>query len=160
MSLIQLKQPRLRMSGAAKRDVRTQFGALCYRIRDDKPQVLLVTSRNSRRWIIPKGWPMDGETPAEAALTEAQEEAGVEGKASNICLGLFTYTKIMDGDDDDLPCAVSVFPVKVKRLHADYPEMRERERKWFSLKKAAARVREPELREIINNFNPQILRTQ
>ncbi len=159
MSLIRLKQPRLRMSGAAKGNIRTQFGALCYRVRGKKVQILLITSRRSRRWIIPKGWPMDRQTPAQAALTEAQEEAGVDGKAFNICLGLFTYTKIIDGDADDLPCAVSVFPVRTKKLLPDYPEVDERRRKWFSQSKAASKVREPELRKIIENFDHTLLKT-
>lgn len=159
MSLIRMKQPRLRMSGAAKGNIRTQFGALCYRVRGKKVQILLITSRRSRRWIIPKGWPMDRQTPAQAALTEAQEEAGVHGKAFEICLGLFTYTKIIDGDEDDLPCAVSVFPVRTKKLLHDYPEIDERQRKWFSQSKAASKVREPELRKIIENFDPALLKT-
>jgi len=146
------------MEGAAKRSMRTQFGALCYRLRDDKLQILLITSRRSGRWIIPKGWPMDRQTPAEAALTEAQEEAGVEGKAYNVCLGLFTYTKLIEGDAEDLPCAVSVFPVRTKKLLSAYPEARERRRKWFSQRKAAKRVREPELRKIIENFDPKLLK--
>ncbi len=141
---------------ARKRDVRTQFGALCYRIQNDEVQVLLITSRTSRRWIIPKGWPMPGETPADAALTEAYEEAGVEGKALNLCIGFYSYTKVMEGADN-LPCAVSVFPVRVKKLLKKYPEGSERKRRWFSLKKAAARVREPELRKIIKHFDPTLL---
>jgi 8-oxo-dGTP pyrophosphatase MutT (NUDIX family) len=109
------------MEANHKSDVRTQFAALCYRIREDETQVLLVTSRASKRWILPKGWPMEGETPAMAALTEAYEEGGVVGRASNVCLGLYSYTKVMD-DGTDLPCAVSVFPVRVKRLKKAYPE--------------------------------------
>jgi len=118
------------MEANNKRDVRTQFAALCYRIVDDETQVMLVTSRQSRRWIIPKGWPLEGATPAEAAATEAFEEAGVKGKAFNICLGLYSYTKLMDGQDD-LPCAVSVFPVRVKKVLKKYPEADQRKRKWF-----------------------------
>lgn len=159
MSLVDMKQPRLRMAGAQKNSIRTQFGALCYRVRDDKTQILLITSRRSGRWIIPKGWPMDRQTPAQAALTEAQEEAGVHGKAYNICLGLFTYVKLIDGANEDLPCAVSVFPVRTKKLLGSYPEAKERRRKWFSQRKAAKRVREPELRKIIENFDPKLLET-
>lgn len=156
MSLLRMKQAPLRMDASNKRDVRTQFAALCYRIHKEKTQVLLITSRERGRWIIPKGWPIEGETPANAAATEAQEEAGVEGKAFNICLGLYSYTKIMDGSEN-LPCAVSVFPVRVKRLLDSYPEMNERKRKWFSQKKAAEAVREPELRKIIKHFDPKLL---
>ncbi len=145
------------MTGFGKRDVRSQFAALCYRVHNDKTQVLLVTSRTRGRWIIPKGWPVEGATPAEAAATEAYEEAGVKGKTFNICLGLYSYTKIMGEGEDDLPCAVSVFPVKVKTILKDYPEKADRKRKWFSVKKAAARVREPELRKILKHFDPSLL---
>ncbi len=156
MSLVRLKQAPLRMQAARKRDVRSQFAALCYRIQNEEAQVLLITSRASRRWILPKGWPMPGETPAEAALTEAFEEAGVVGRPFNVCIGLYSYTKVMEGEAN-LPCAVSVFPVKVKKLKRTYPEANERRRKWFSLKKAAARVREPELRKILKHFDPKLL---
>ncbi|WP_298257718.1 NUDIX hydrolase [uncultured Litoreibacter sp.] len=158
MSLIKMKHPPLRMGGSQKRDVRTQFGALCFRVQGKETQILLVTSRNSRRWIIPKGWPMEDQSPAQAAAIEAYEEAGVEGKAFNICLGLYSYTKVMD-KSDDLPCAVSVFPMKVQKTRKVWPESKERKRKWFSVKKAAARVREPELRKIIKNFDASLLKS-
>ena len=157
MSLLRLKQAPLKMTGSQKREVRTQFGALCYRVHNEETQVLLITSRTRGRWIIPKGWPVEGATPAEAAATEAYEEAGVSGKTFNICLGLYSYTKMMAGDDMDLPCAVSVFPVKVKKVLRDYPEKAERKRKWFSIKKAAGKVREPELRKILKHFDPSLL---
>ena len=63
-----------------KRMARAQFGALCYRVEKGMVQILLVTSRGTKRWIVPKGWPEDGLTPAEAAAKEAGEEAGVTGK--------------------------------------------------------------------------------
>lgn len=156
MSLLRLKQAPLRMDASNKRDVRTQFAALCYRVQNNEAQVLLVTSRQRQRWIIPKGWPQEGATPAEAAATEAYEEAGVTGKAFNICLGIYSYTKLME-DEDDLPCAVSVFPVKVKKMLKTYPEAKERRRKWFSIAKAASKVREPELRKILKHFDPKLL---
>ncbi|WP_298298605.1 NUDIX hydrolase [uncultured Litoreibacter sp.] len=156
MSLLRMKQAPLRMEAKNKRDVRTQFAALCYRVKNEKTQILLVTSRQRGRWIIPKGWPVEGATPAQTAATEAFEEAGVEGKALNVCLGLYSYTKMMDGTDD-LPCAVSVFPVRVRKVLDEYPEMDERRRKWFSLKKAAEKVREPELRKILKHFDPALL---
>lgn len=137
----------------SKSDLRTQFGALCYRIRKDKPEVLLITSRGSGRWIIPKGWPMLGKTPGECALTEAWEEAGVQGKASEQCLGLFSYTKI-DETRENLPCVGLVFPVKVKALAKTYPEAGQRRRKWLRPKKAATLVSEPELSVILRHFDP------
>ncbi|NCO22616.1 MAG: NUDIX hydrolase [Rhodobacterales bacterium] len=138
-----------------KRDVRTQFGALCWRRQGSIVQVLLITTRRTKRWVIPKGWPMGGETPAAAAAIEAFEEAGVEGIGSDTCLGIFSYTKEMEGDD--LPCVVAVFPLRVTRKFKEWPEENERKRQWFSRKKAAAKVLEPELKRLIANFDPKTL---
>jgi len=96
-------------------------------------------------------------SPTKCAATEAYEEAGAEGKVHDICLGLFSYSKDL-GDDLELPCVAMVYPMKVKRLLADYPEKSERKRKWFSLKKAAKRVSDPELPALIAAFDPRILR--
>lgn len=140
-----------------KQDVRLQVGALCYRVVHDKPEILLITSRDTRRWIIPKGWPMKGQTLAQAARTEAWEEAGVEGKAFERLLGMYGYQKKMEGGDP-LHCIVSLYPVKVKRLADDFPETGERKRKWYSPKKAAAKVNEGELARILKDFDPRRLR--
>ena len=143
----------LRFDAAHKSDVRTQFAALCYRLRRGRPEILLITSRGSRRWIVPKGWPIENMTPAQAALREAWEEAGVRGRAIEHCLGLFSYAKEI-GPDRTLPCITLVYPVKVKSLAGSYPESHQRQRKWFTRKKAAARVTEPELAHIIRAFDP------
>lgn len=148
-----IRQQPIALRSAQKRDVRTQFGALCYRIKNGKVEILLITSRGTGRWITPKGWPMDGETPAAAAATEAYEEAGVEGKIQDVCLGIYSYQKEIG--DDALPCVVAIFPVKVKRLSDKYPEAGQRKRKWFSRKKAAALIKEKELAQIIRNFDPR-----
>ena len=156
MSVAKIKQKALQLSDHDKRDVRTQFGALCWRQHKDEVQVLLVTSMKSRRWILPKGWPVHDATPAEAALTEAWEEAGVIGKVKTACLGIFSYRKELS-DDSNLPCVVAVFPVKVKNLEKNWPEKERRKRKWYSLKKAANLVKEPELSAILKKFDPTIL---
>lgn len=140
------------------KDVRTQFGALCYRVVRGKPQVLLVTSRTRRRWIIPKGWPMRNTTPVRAATIEAWEEAGVRGKAGGTCIGYFPYMKLDERSGEEHPCVVCVFPVKVKSLAKDFPERQQRRRKWFSPKRASKKVGEPELRALLRNFNPAKLR--
>jgi len=150
------KQRPIRLAVNDKRAVRTQFGALCYRIHDGKVEILLVTTRRSGRWIIPKGWPMDGETPAGAAATEAWEEAGVTGKLSHHVLGFYAYDKGYAGDR--MPCVVAVFPLKVKKVAKQFPERSQRRRKWVSLKKAAGMVTEPELRAMIKAFDPRTLR--
>ncbi|HEY9021138.1 MAG: NUDIX hydrolase [Paracoccaceae bacterium] len=157
MTVQNIKQLPLRLQTAHKSDVRTQFAALCYRVVKDKTQILLVTSRGSGRWIVPKGWPMDGVTPARAAMTEAWEEAGVEGQSIDVCLGMFSYSKML-GPDALLPCVAMVYPVRVRELAADYPESGMRQRKWFSQKKAAKAIQEPELAQIIKSFDPRKLK--
>ena len=156
MSVAKIKQKALQLSDHDKRGVRTQFGALCWRQQNDDVQVLLVTSKRSQRWILPKGWPVHDATPAEAALTEAWEEAGVVGKVKTACLGIFSYSKGLS-DDSNLPCVVAVFPVKVKELEKDWPEKEHRKRKWCSLKQAANLVAEPELAAILKKFDPTVL---
>lgn len=139
-----------------KRDMRTQFGALCYRVVKNRTEVLLITSRGTKRWITPKGWPMPGKTPAESALREAWEEAGVRGKVNGPCLGLYTYEKRLPGSETR-PCAVLVYPVKVTNLLDRYPEAAQRKRKWMSLKKAAQKIDEPELAHMIRTFEAKRL---
>lgn len=138
------------------RSVRTQYAALCYRVSRDKPEILLVTSRGTGRWLVPKGWPIDGHTPAETAQQEAWEEAGVIGQVKDVCLGLFSYEKVMEGGRD-VPCMVTVYPVKVKSLADRFPEKGQRRRKWFAPKKAALKVAEPELARILSEFDPRML---
>ena len=157
MTLQNTKQLPISLKGARKTDVRSQFAALCFRIRKDKPEVLLITSRGSQRWIIPKGWPMHGKTPGECALQEAWEEAGVKGKAYERCLGIYSYNKFI-GLERGMPCVAMVYPVKVRSLADDFPEEGQRRRKWFALKKAAAKVAEPELRQILKTFDPKLLK--
>jgi len=139
-----------------KRDLRSQFGALCYRMKKGKPQILLITSRRTRRWIIPKGWPMEGKTPGDSALREAWEEAGVKGRVTGGCLSIYSYTKGISASDK-LPCVVMVFPVKVEKLRDEYPEAGQRKRRWMSFKKAAKLVMEPELAHMLKKFDPSKL---
>ena len=147
----------IRLPGARKKGLATQFGALCYRIRNDKLQVLLVTSRGSGRWIVPKGWPIDGMTPAETASREAFEEAGAEGRVSESCLGIYTYTKTAREKQPEAPrpLVVALFPLKVRRLHAIFPEHKQRRRRWASRKKAASLVDNAELAHLILSFDPR-----
>lgn len=152
-----IKQLPITVRGYHKSDVRSQFAALCYRLSGNKPQILLITSRGTGRWIVPKGWPMDGMTPAECAGQEAWEEAGVIGRAHDQCLGLYSYNKMADSKDG-FPCVAMVYPVRVKRIARDFPEKGQRRRKWFSQKKAAALVVEPELARILRDFDPKIIR--
>ena len=144
----------LATAARSAREFRSQFGALCWRLENDKLRILLVTSRDTGRWIIPKGWPISGETPTGAALTEAWEEAGVEGRAAPAAVGLYSYLKDRGPETPPLPCIVAVFAVRVKRLAEDWPEAHQRRRKWMSRRKAAAAVDEPELKALLRGFEP------
>jgi len=150
-----IKQLPISLPNGSKTDVRTQFGALCYRVRKKKVEILLITSRTSKRWIVPKGWPMDGKTPAECAAIEAWEEAGVKGVSDGRCIGIFSYSKATN-DLGELPCVAMVFAIDVQSLADNYPEAKERDRIWVSRKKAAKLVDEPELSRIVRDFDPRL----
>lgn len=135
-------------------EARAQVAALCWRIEDGRPEVLLVTSRETGRWVVPKGWSMKGKSAAEAARREAWEEAGAEGRMTDVCLGVYAYTKVL-GKDEDVPCIVELYPLKVKSLARKFPERAQRRRRWFGLKKAAQRVDEPELKALLLGFDPK-----
>ena len=138
----------------------TQFAALCWRRRKKRVEVLLVTSRETGRWIAPKGWPIEGLAPAGAAAREAWEEAGARGRVDELCLGIYTYVKALREDGEvvgGLPCAVAVFPLEVEKLARDFPEAGQRRRRWMSRRKAASRVTEPELARLIAAFDPAVL---
>ena len=153
MSIIKPVQLPLSIDTKQKRNARSQFGALCYRITDGKIQVLLITSRRTQRWILPKGWPENGMTPGESAANEAMEEAGVTGKINERPLGVYYYEKTLK-NGENYPCIVTIYALKVKKKWVDYQEKSERRRKWFSQKGAAKRVLEPGLALLIKSFNP------
>lgn len=142
----------LKFQAGGKTDVRAQFAALCWRIKDGKLQICLVTSRTRGRWILPKGWPMHKQTPAAAAATEAYEEAGLSGKAYDTCLGAYSYVKPLG--DGKAPVITLVYPLQVEKIHKKWPEKRQRRRKWFSQRKAAQKLSEPGLQKIVATFQP------
>ena len=148
-----LRQLPISLHGGRKTDVRTQFAALCYRVKAGKLQILLITSRGTKRWIVPKGWPMDGRTPGQSAALEAWEEAGVRGDVREACLGVYSYAKETD-EEGEWPCLAMLYPLRVRVLSRVYPEQNERRRRWMSPKKAASKVAEPELARLIRDFDP------
>ena len=125
-----------------------QFGALCWRMHRGQVEVLLITSRDTGRWVIPKGWAIEGLSPALSAAREAWEEAGVEGEVSDIGLGQFRYDKVVR-PSQFIPCEVQVFGLRVARLAERFPERKQRRRKWFNAETAARKVNEPQLRELL-----------
>ena len=130
-----------------------QYAALCYRQSKKRREFLLITSRDTGRWIIPKGWAIKNLTEAESAAQEAFEEAGVVGRIEADPLGAFDYDKWMDGGFP-IRCRVQVYAMEVARLEKSYPEAQQRKRKWFGMKGAIARVQEPELQKLIAGFSP------
>jgi 8-oxo-dGTP pyrophosphatase MutT (NUDIX family) len=124
-----------------------QIAALCWRMHKGHVQVLLITSRETGRWVVPKGWPMTGLSGAEAAAREAWEEAGVKGIVAPVAVGSFGYSKLTR-PDVSLHCSVAVHPLRVKDLKRRYPEAKQRRRAWFAAHEAVHLVAEPELRQL------------
>jgi 8-oxo-dGTP pyrophosphatase MutT (NUDIX family) len=136
-----------------------QFGAIPFRKADDGGhEILLVTSRETKRWIVPKGWPMDGKVGHQVAAREAFEEAGIRGKASKKAVGHYDYWKRRD--ESFRLVRVAVFKLKVERLLDDWPEAGSRERRWFRAEDAVMAVDEPGLRAILAEFADETRRTK
>ena len=122
-------------------------------------EVLLITSLNSKRWILPKGWPEPELGPADNAAREAVEEAGVMGKISPDPIGYHYLKERKDGGG--IPCSVEVFALEVTKQLDDWPEKSSRQLAWLPLDQAAARVVEPSLRQMIKDFRkPQSARAR
>jgi 8-oxo-dGTP pyrophosphatase MutT (NUDIX family) len=113
-------------------------------------EVLLVTSRETQRWIVPKGWPMSGRRDHEAAAKEAWEEAGVVGKTRSSKLGVFTYDKRDRDRSTEIKVKAYILQVTEEREH--WPEDGQRRREWFSPEDAADRVAEPGLKELLRRL--------
>jgi 8-oxo-dGTP pyrophosphatase MutT (NUDIX family) len=112
---------------------------------------MLVTSRETRRWIIPKGWPQKGKAPCDSAAREAFEEAGVVGVVGKRSLGSYPYQKRLKNGVIEV-CEVHVFPLKVRRQSKEWPEQEQRDVRWLSAREAAETVKEPMLGEIIRRL--------
>ncbi|SFK03279.1 NUDIX hydrolase [Celeribacter neptunius] len=135
-----------------RRPSRVQSAALCWRKGKKGKEILLITSRDTGRWIIPKGWPIAGLDGAGTAAQEAWEEAGVKpARIKRKPLGLYHYIKKLD-NGVLAPVEASVYPIEVERLEKTFPEKDERTRRWLSPAQAAALVEEPELREMLLDF--------
>lgn len=131
-----------------------QVGALVYRIQNGLIQFLLITSRGTGRWIIPKGWPMPGRTLAQAALREAYEEAGIRGIAETNALGTYQYVKLDVADGENGNFSVDVFAVLYSHQEKKWPERGQRIFEWVSPSEAADRVVETQLKNILLTYKP------
>jgi len=132
-----------------------QSAALPYRWARAGLEVMLVTSRTTRRWVLPKGSIGNGLTAYEAAVLEAYEEAGVDGRIGRSCIGVYGYTK--RNEKKQKRCLVKVFPLRVACVLPDWPERRQRRRQWVDFRTAAARVQEVSLKKIMVSFERQQL---
>ena len=139
-----------------RRPVREQYGALCYRLEKNKAEVLLITSRDTGRWVIPKGWPMDGKSAPAAAAREAWEEAGVKGTIAPEAIGSYRYWKGLP-HGLKIDCRVRVFPLAVDDLCRNFPERDQRRAEWVTCAEAAERVQEPGLKTLLLAFERKIL---
>ncbi len=144
-------EPQTLFSGA----FRQQYAALCFRYRNGGPdvEVLVMTSRGSGRWVIPKGWPMKKKKAHEVAAIEAWEEAGVKGKVRKDPVGRYTYLKWLE-NGDVAPAIVDIYEVEVLAMADGFKEKGQRELAWVSPAEAARRVREVELKSFLVEFRP------
>lgn len=126
-----------------------QSGVLAVRVTAGTPRVLLVTSAGGKRWVIPKGIVEQGHSPARSAAKEAWEEAGVTGRVGRRMIGRYAYEKWRG------VCRVLVYRLDVDRVHRAWPEDHVRRRAWLAPDRAAARVCEPALAELIRALRPR-----
>jgi 8-oxo-dGTP pyrophosphatase MutT (NUDIX family) len=129
--------------------VLTQYGVIPVRpTADGGVEVLLITSRETRRWVVPRGNPIAGKSPAESAAQEAFEEAGIRGVVDPEPVGRYFYRK-RRRNGTLLPAEVRLFRMRVAEERDDWPEKAERERRWFAPPEAAAAVAESDLADLI-----------
>lgn len=139
-------------TGAVKKPQKhRQYAALPWRDTGAGRQVLLISSRDSGRWVIPKGWPIKGLSPAQTAAREAFEEAGLGGQVSKRPIGEFDYGKKLDNGRVQA-CRVEVYGLEQYIQHPEWPEQGQRRLQWFTVREAAEAVEEPDLKRIIRNL--------
>ena len=143
--------PQARSKRTTRSETR-QVAALPWRLEDGERRILMITSRETRRWVIPKGGRMVGKSDPEAAAQEALEEAGVKGDIETQSIGVFRYAKGLK-DGGVRQCVVSVYPLEVLIQLGVWPEAHQRERRWMTPAEAAELVHEPDLAAMIRDFD-------
>jgi 8-oxo-dGTP pyrophosphatase MutT (NUDIX family) len=127
-----------------------QSGVIPFRLEEGKIQILLITSRSGKRWVIPKGIIEPDLSPQESAQKEAYEEAGVSGEISGESVGSYSYNK-WGGT-----CTVKVFLLKVEKILEEWNESYFRTREWMSVEEAIKRVDEAKLKDIFSSFKSRV----
>jgi 8-oxo-dGTP pyrophosphatase MutT (NUDIX family) len=120
---------------------------------DGALRILLITSRETRRWLIPKGWPMKNKTAAEAAAQEAYEEAGLQGVIDEAPIGRYSYDK-RPPKRKAQAVEVTVFALEVLVERAAWPEDGEREKRWMAQAEAVDHLDDVGLQALVKAFTP------
>lgn len=133
--------------------MQVQYSALPYRYTETGTlEILLVTSRSRRRWILPKGLPIEGLTPSQTTARAAYEEAGVRGTVHDKPVGRFVYDRRIDEDGQSMSCEVTVFPLEVDRQHQIWPEVWQRETRWLTFGEATVLIDDAGLKPLLRSF--------
>jgi 8-oxo-dGTP pyrophosphatase MutT (NUDIX family) len=150
------KDQKLKVRSTLKAKIgRRQVAALPFRYNAaGSPEVLIVTSRETGRFIIPKGWPMKGHSDPEAAAKEAREEAGLKGKIRRKPIGSYKYWKRLS--DHFRLIRVDVYLFEVSRQLETWREKQSRQMAWLSPHSAALLVDEPKLVTLIKNLEKSL----
>ncbi len=115
-----------------------QVAALPWRLAPDGGlEFLLVTSRTSKHWLLPKGWPIPGKSGLESALQEAFEEAGIQARGPDAPIGRYAFIKVLH-DGTELPCTMAVYAVGDVEELGEWPERLQRDRMWFTQAEAVS----------------------
>ena len=125
-----------------------QVAAIPFKYENDCLKILLLTTRKKRKWIVPKGWPVDGLSLYESAKKEAMEEAGVSGSISKAPIGDFIHNKTISRGQKT-PCKVITYSLLVTNQLLDWQEQKERSRQWCTICEAAERVSNRGLSKIL-----------
>jgi 8-oxo-dGTP pyrophosphatase MutT (NUDIX family) len=147
------KKPR-KIPTEPDREPRAQYAALPWRrTAEGALEVLVITSRETRRWVIPKGWPIKGMKSPDSAAREAYEEAGVVGRVAKKAVGFYAYDKrLRSGRTQRV--GVDVFALQVTEERDSWPEKGQRDKLWTTQAEAAALVDEPDLKRLLADFAP------
>ncbi|MBO0344658.1 NUDIX hydrolase [Roseibium sp. CAU 1637] len=135
---------------------RLQIGALCYRWMDDELQVLLLTTRDTRRWILPKGWPMMKKKGHRTALIEAFEEAGVIGRVTDKQPFDSFQSHKGFGGGLKVDTSVLVYVIEAVEMTENFPEAGEREIRWLSVGEALDLIEEDAAKPILSRFSEEM----